>query len=124
MVVVLMLTSALVTLQVGRLLVLFVAVWPFARVALHRFRVGGGVAVAAPKARWPFRYLYSWPRCAWLDLHSLADLGSLLMRALHSASLVPSHDLTEAVDLFRERRRRNPPANHGKPTCTLPILFG
>jgi uncharacterized membrane protein len=50
MVVVLMLTSALVTLQVGRLLVLFVAVWPFARVALHRFRVGGDVAVAAPQA--------------------------------------------------------------------------
>jgi hypothetical protein len=47
---VVVLTNALVSLQVGRLLVRLVAVWPFARVALHRFRVGGGVAVETPAA--------------------------------------------------------------------------
>jgi hypothetical protein len=49
-IVVVVLTGALVSLQVGRLLVRLVAVWPVVRVALHRSRVGGGVAVAAPTA--------------------------------------------------------------------------
>jgi hypothetical protein len=47
--VVVVLTGALVSLQVDRLLVRLVAVWPFTRVALHRFE-WVGVAAAATTA--------------------------------------------------------------------------
>jgi hypothetical protein len=55
-----MLTEALVSLQVRRLLVRLVAVWPFAREAWHRCLVDENVVVETSRAM-ATRYLYSIP---------------------------------------------------------------
>jgi hypothetical protein len=67
---VVMLTNALVSLQVGRLLVRLFAVWPFARVARHRCSVDGNVVVEAPTTM-TIRYLY--PTRGWCGSHASAE---------------------------------------------------